>query len=635
MIRSAASLLEELRSIDESSTIEAKAATSVDRSILETVCSFSNEPGLGGGHLVLGVTPSTQIGLFSRVYDVTGVTNPDKIQADLASQCATALSRPIRPQMAVEPLEGKAVVVVFVPELPPTDKPVYLKSLGLPRGAMRRVGSTDQEGTEDDLIALYQDHQGEAYDGAIVRDADLSDFDPEAIRGYRDLRREANPVAEELAWPDADLLRALGATTPDGSVVRPTVAGILLFGTAAALRRCFPMMRIDYVRIPGREWVAEPDHRFDTVEIRAPLILAARRAIAAVRDDLPSSFRLPEGQTVRSDETLLPIRVLREAIVNAVMHRSYRIHGAVQILRYANRLEVRNPGHSLKAEEQLGEPGSQTRNPHVAAVLHEVHLAETKGSGIRAMRELMLQHDLLPPTFESSRRPDQFIATFLFHHFLGEGDLVWLRHVTSEKLSDEEARALVFVRELGAIDNAAYRAINRTDTLQASAHLRRLRDLGIFEMKGSGNRTYYVPGAAMTLAAAPMPDPRMPGADPPVVVADPHQAAADPHQLVTDPHQVAPGSAEVPAELRARIAAAGARPRRDTVRRLIADLCAWRAMSARELADLLGDRDPKELVRAHLGPMVEAGQLAYTIPEMANHPAQRYTIPSPTPEPAP
>ena len=150
MIRSAASLLEELRSIDESSTIEAKAASSVDRSILETVCAFSNEPGLGGGHLLLGVTPSTQIGLFSRVYDVTGVTNPDKIQADLASQCATALSRPIRPQMAVEALEGKAVVVVFVPELPPTDKPVYLKSLGLPRGAMRRVGSTDQEGTEDD-----------------------------------------------------------------------------------------------------------------------------------------------------------------------------------------------------------------------------------------------------------------------------------------------------------------------------------------------------------------------------------------------------------------------------------------------------------------------------------------------------
>ena len=207
--------------------------------------------------------------------------------------------------------------------------------------------------------------------------------------------------------------------------------------------------------------------------------------------------------------------------------------------------------------------------------------------------------------------------------------------MTSEKLSDEEARALVFVRELGALDNAAYRSINRTDTLQASAHLRRLRDLGILEMKGSGNRTYYVPGAAMKMRAATIAATPMPGSDPRMLPPDPHQAAADPHQVIADPHQVPPGPAEVPAELRARIAAAGTRPRRDTVRRLIVDICAWRALSARELADLLGDRDPKELVRAHLGPMVEAGQLAYTIPEMPNHPAQRYAIPSPPAEPAP
>ena len=271
---------------------------------------------------------------------------------------------------------------------------------------------------------MYEGRQVDTFDGASLRDADLTEIDPEAVRIYRELRREANPVAEELTWTDEDLLRALGAVTTDHGVRRPTVAGLLLFGTAFALRRSFPMMRIDYVRVPGREWVSNPGHRFDTVEIRAPLLIAARRAIAAVRDDLPASFRLPEGETIRSDETILPLRVLREAIVNAVMHRSYRIQGPIQILRYANRLEIRNPGHSLKADEQLGEPGSQTRNPRIAAVLHEVHLAETKGSGIRAMRELMLEHDLVPPTFQSSRRPDEFVATFLFHDF-GEADLTW------------------------------------------------------------------------------------------------------------------------------------------------------------------------------------------------------------------
>ena len=379
---------------------------------------------------MLGVSRSQQGGLFGANYDVVGVANPDQIQSDLASQCATLFNRPLRPRITVDQLEGKPVLVVFVPELPPTDKPLFVKKLGLPRGAFRRVGPTDQHGTEDDLVVLYQNHDVEGYDGTVVADADRSDIDPESIRVYRELRSAANPDAEELAWSDDDLLRSVGAVKPVGSEMKPTVAGLLLFGTSQALRRCFPMMRIDYIRIEGREWVKDPERRFDSVEIRAPLIIAARRAISAVRDDLPAAFSLPEGETIGTNEAVLPSRVLREAIVNAVMHRSYRIQSAIQILRYSNRIEIRNPGHSLKAVERLGEPGSQARNPRVAAVLHEVHLAETKGSGIRAMRELMLAHDLTQPTFESSREPDRFVATFLFHHFLGEGDLTWLRGLT-------------------------------------------------------------------------------------------------------------------------------------------------------------------------------------------------------------
>jgi len=345
--------------------------------------------------------------------------------------------------------------------------------------------------------------------------------------------------------------------------------------------------------------VKDPERRFDSIEIRAPLILATRRAINAVRDDLPASFSLPEGETIGSNETVLPSRVLREAIVNAVMHRSYRIQGAIQILRYSNRLEIRNPGHSLKAVEQLGEPGSQTRNPRIAAVLHEVQLAETKGSGIRVMRELMHAHNLLPPTFESTRQPDQFVGTFLFHHFLGEGDLVWLSSLTTEKLSDEETRALVFVREAGAIDNASYRAINQVETLVASTHLRRLRNLDLLAMKGGGSRTYYVPGQA---------------------ILDRREAPPIHTSSKTDPHQLGPGSTPapeqstppngvraneplletVPADIRQELPGTGRRPRRKDLQQLILRLCVWAPLSSRELASLLGNRDAKILVREHL-----------------------------------
>ena len=187
-------------------------------------------------------------------------------------------------------------------------------------------------------------------------------------------------------------MQALNAVRRDAAGAwKPTVAGLLLFGKSVALRRCFPMTRVDYIRVPGREWVPHPDRRFDTVELRAPLFTLLRRTQAAVLDDLPKGFGLEEGQLQRSDKPVIPLRALREALVNALMHRSYRVHAPVQVIRYANRLEIRNPGFSLKSPDHLGEPGSMPRNPHIAAVLHETRFAETKGSGIRAMREAMDQ----------------------------------------------------------------------------------------------------------------------------------------------------------------------------------------------------------------------------------------------------
>ena len=207
--------------------------------------------------------------------------------------------------------------------------------------------------------------------------------------------------------------------------------------------------------------------------------------------------------------------------------------------------------------------------------------------------------------------------------------------MTSEKLSDEEARALVFVRELGAINNAAYRSINRTETLQASAHLRRLRDLGILEMRGSGSRTFYMPGEAFAVAlvegtspqmatSESAPDPHQVDGDPHELVADPHKLAADPHKLAGDPPKLRGISAELPKQLAERINLAGTRPRKEVTRALVLQLCAWRSLTAREIAEALGKRDTRELVRTYLGPLVASGDLVYSIPEMPNHPDQKY-----------
>lgn len=534
----AVELLESLNLLDENERIEAKRASEAGKSVLESICAFANEPGLGGGWIALGLVRE-EMALFP-AYEVEGIAHPDRLSSDIASQCRDSFNTPLRVDITTENIDGKNVVVVFVPEAQPQDKPIFFKSHVLPRGAFRRIGSTDQRCTDDDLAIFYQGRQQESFDAGIVADATLDDLSPEAIADYRKSRAEANPDAEELRWSDEELFQALGCIRRNTKGEwQPTVAGLILFGKPSALRRCFPMTRVDYIRVPGREWVPDPDRRFDTVELRDPLFRLIRRAQASVLDDLPKTFGLGEGELQRQDKPVIPLRVIREALVNALMHRSYRSHSPVQIIRYTNRLEIRNPGFSLKSPEHLGEPGSQPRNPKIAAVLHETRFAEIKGSGIRVMRESMEQAGLTPPLFESDRATDQFVARYFFHHFLGEDDIAWLARFRDLHLSDEEAKALIVVREAGALDNATYRALNKTDALSASQALRRLRDAGLLTQRGRGSATYCIPTDKLTSESHHLREESGSlSSKPPALTSNPSLLSSNPSPQPSNPHAV-------------------------------------------------------------------------------------------------
>lgn len=176
-MKDAEELFKQLNAQDENVRIEAKTASAIDKSIMESVCAFANEPGLEGGYLLLGVKPGTG-GLFP-TYEIAGIDDPDKIQKDLATSCASSFNVTVRPQIEVDKVENKTVLVVYVPEQDPSNKPVYFRSKGLPSGAYRRVGSTDQRCTDDDLQIFY--HNREGYDSSIVEDATTSDLDDQAI----------------------------------------------------------------------------------------------------------------------------------------------------------------------------------------------------------------------------------------------------------------------------------------------------------------------------------------------------------------------------------------------------------------------------------------------------------------------
>jgi ATP-dependent DNA helicase RecG len=618
MIRqtSVAELLRELDAVDESEDLEAKETSTeaIGRSVYETICALSNEPDLGGGTILLGVKKEMMLFPF---YTAVGVAEPDRISSDLASGCGGIFNQPVRINIAPAKIGKATVLKVDVPELPRGSKPIYLKSLGLPKGAFRRIGPTDVRCTDEDLSVLYHGKSNDSYDARLQHDATWADLDPNSIAAYRKTRATANSLAEELNWSDEDMLFSLGAIKrPDGQL-RITTTGLLTFGTASALRRLCPTHRVDYIRVPGKSWVQDPESRFDSLDMRGSIVTLVSRVIAAISDDLPKTLVVGDSLSGQRTETpVIPLRVIREAVVNALMHRNYQVHQPVQIIRYANRIVIKNPGYSLKSQDRFEDPGSFIRNPTIAEILHETRFAETKGSGIRVMNAKMNQSGLASPTFESDRDSDEFTATFLFHHFLDESDWEWLAQFKSFSLSEDQMKALIFVREVEAIDNATYRSLTHSDTLAASKSLRELRSLDLVADRGSGARTYYVPGPEMLK--------REGGRRLKVKrSATIHDKNTKMDGAIHDKPPV--GFDDLPSHLKVgvRLTHLNKRLPPADISTLIERLCQWQPLSLAEIAGLL-HRSPAYVSQKYVGPLISDGRLNYLYPEMIQHPGQRY-----------
>ena len=619
-------LLERLAEVDECAEIEAKRCElELGKSALETISAFSNEPGMGGGYLLCGVEDP----VANDSVVVHGVADPKKLEQEIATVCASAFNRAVRPRISVERHGGNAVVIAFIPEASPHEKPVFIASRGLQHGAFRRVGSSDQRCTEDDLRVLFRTGDATAYEDTILSDAEEHELDEAVITAYRRQLLDENPTSELVDATLLELVQSVGgARRVDGRSI-PTVAGVLLFGSRLLLRRLFPQLRVDYIRVPGRQWVPDPDQRYDSIEIRDPLLQTFRRAYSAIVDDLPRSFVLEPGSPVRQDRTLIPESVIREALVNALTHRDYRIASAIQVIRYADRIEIRNPGRSLVSSEQFGQPGSFPRNPHLADVFREMRLAENKGTGIEAMRRAMKHADLAPPLFDSSGRADLFVTILWFHSLLDDAERAWLDGIAPD-LTVPQRQALVIAYRAGVVTNATLRGITGLDPIQARRELHGLRSRGLLQVQGERRGTYYVlsvdgPNGGEPNQGDSDTDRGELASDRGELAGDNRsdrgELAADRGELASDRGES--GDVALPRELLDLISKLGRRPRQGVIREAIRRLCAWKSYRPAELASILNMR-PDKLSERHLSPMLALGLLARVHPETPKHPEQAY-----------
>src|SRR5690606_41976236 len=97
--------------------------------------------------------------------------------------------------------------------------PIYL-----PQGAYRRIGSSDQRCTDDDLFVFF--NKEDSFDSTLVSGSSLDDISEEALTLYRQLRSKVNAFAEELQYNDEDLLYSLGCIRKEKGKIQLTYAEI-------------------------------------------------------------------------------------------------------------------------------------------------------------------------------------------------------------------------------------------------------------------------------------------------------------------------------------------------------------------------------------------------------------------------
>ena len=390
----------------ENNRIEAKKALGgLPHSIWETYSAFANTLG---GIILLGVEEHGDKSLHPIDLPDPELLIEDfwEIVHDSRQVSANILSER---DVTVEQIDGKRIVAIRVPRAQRYDKPVFVE--GSPfTGTYRRNGEGDYRCTKEEVQAMMRDAAIQAQDMAVLDDMELTVFDSDSVQRYRTRMETDRPGHAWEGLEDVDFLYKLGAVgrAKDGQM-RPTAAGLLMFGYEYEILKEYPAYFLDY-----REQTAPSSQRI-------------HRIVSSSGDWSGNVYtrvcnRITQGISIPGDtngENAPPIHdALREALANCLVNADYRGRQGIVIVKHEKKITLSNPG-GFRIDLETAKSGgvSDPRNSGLIRMFTLIDVGERTGSGIPHIFNVWNKQGWPPPVITESFDPERITLSLV----LGKG----------------------------------------------------------------------------------------------------------------------------------------------------------------------------------------------------------------------
>ena len=347
-------IFDQLITSPEGKTLEFKRDLSSPRPILKTLSAFANT---AGGRLIVGVDNERHI---------IGVEHPLDEEERICYLIADSIAPRLVPNVELMTIEGKTVLVVevFLSGL----RPHYLKTEGPENGVYVRLGSTNRQADRELIAELRRTAEGIAFDELPMPEITVDDLDLATIKTL---------FGGDRKLGEKELITLKLLTHEQGRIV-PTKGAVLLFGKDRI--RYFSDAWIQCGRFIGRDKA----DIFDHTELYDHLPQAVESIMLFLKKHAMRGADFSEIR--RKDVWSIPLGILREVVINALVHADYSQRGApTRIAFFDDRIEVENPGILLPGMtiEDMKQGVSKIRNSVIARVFRELGLIEQWGSGVR------------------------------------------------------------------------------------------------------------------------------------------------------------------------------------------------------------------------------------------------------------